>query len=317
MCYRTVRQREISQIDPPRAGIQRFRTIRISICCSNLTAAAACGVAEQYDLCTYPIAMTNYKKSYSILGVFQDDDWETVRNAYKRQIRRWHPDRFQDADQRKIAEDRCKEINLAYQALDNYYRQAGALPPEWPVTHETPAPAGEPRSEQTTPPAPESVTIDLFQDTHTGTRGHASRRYTAILVIVAAAVIGYVLSVPLPTEHPNALEQPLPGPIETDSVAGNSAMYSHLGKDGETKAAHEQWDENEKGATHEISALATSGRLPYITRGSTKQEVLAIQGRPLRETDTAWDYGLSRINFQNGKVVDWYENPMNPLIVQR
>ncbi len=259
--------------------------------------------------------MTNYKKSYSILGVFQDDDWETIRNAYKRQIRRWHPDRFQDAGQRKIAEDRCKEINLAYQALDNYYRQAGALPPEYPATHESPVPAAEPGPEHTSRPAPESVTIDSSQDTHVNTRGHTNRGYTAILVIVVAVAVGYVLSVPLPTEHPDAIEQPLPEPIA--SVAGNSAMHSHIGRDGDTKEPHADWNENETDAAHETAALAASGRLPYITRGSTKQEVLAIQGRPLRETDTAWDYGLSRINFQNGKVVDWYENPMNPLIVQR
>ena len=72
-----------------------------------------------------------------------------------------------------------------------------------------------------------------------------------------------------------------------------------------------------KDSAHEPGRAVATRRLPYITRGANKQDVLAIQGQPLRETDTTWEYGLSRINFQYGKVIDWYENPMSPLIVQR
>lgn len=261
--------------------------------------------------------MKNYKKSYSILGVFQDDDWETVRNAYKRQIRRWHPDRFQDPDQRKIAEDKCKEINLAYQTLDDYYRQAGALPPEDSPKHETPSPMDTTEYGDVRPPASVSVGIDPYQDTFASARKPTGRSYTTILIVVIAVAIGYVVSEPLLTEHPNTPEIALPEFVEPKSATNTSAILHSADSHDNTQIAHGEWEQNGSEATHEPASGTISGSLPYITRGSTKQEVLAIQGRPLRETDTAWDYGLSRINFQNGKVVDWYENPMNPLIVQR
>lgn len=50
-----------------------------------------------------------------------------------------------------------------------------------------------------------------------------------------------------------------------------------------------------------------------FTLGSTKAEVRAVQGAPLIETDTLWDYGLSKVYFHDGKVTGWDSSPMYPL----
>jgi len=44
----------------------------------------------------------------------------------------------------------------------------------------------------------------------------------------------------------------------------------------------------------------------YFAVGSTKDEVLAIQGTPDRFTDSSFHYGTSDVFFQNGRVVSWY-----------
>ena len=49
--------------------------------------------------------------------------------------------------------------------------------------------------------------------------------------------------------------------------------------------------------------------------GSTKDEVRAIQGTPVTETETVWDYGPSRVHFKNNRVTHWEESPMQPLRV--
>jgi hypothetical protein len=49
--------------------------------------------------------------------------------------------------------------------------------------------------------------------------------------------------------------------------------------------------------------------------GSTKDEVRAIQGTPVTETDTVWDYGPSRVHFKNNRVIHWEESPTQPLRV--
>ena len=51
----------------------------------------------------------------------------------------------------------------------------------------------------------------------------------------------------------------------------------------------------------------------YFTVGTTKDEVLAVQGSPRRFTDTKWEYGLSWVQFQNGRVTTWYSSLSAPL----
>jgi outer membrane protein assembly factor BamE (lipoprotein component of BamABCDE complex) len=59
--------------------------------------------------------------------------------------------------------------------------------------------------------------------------------------------------------------------------------------------------------------LAPTG---YFTVGSTKDEVLAVQGTPTRLSDYQWGYGLSHVSFQNGRVIGWYVSPVNGLRVK-
>jgi hypothetical protein len=51
--------------------------------------------------------------------------------------------------------------------------------------------------------------------------------------------------------------------------------------------------------------------------GSTKNEVRAIQGTPVTETDSVWDYAPSRVFFERNRVIRWEESPMQPLRVPR
>jgi len=50
-----------------------------------------------------------------------------------------------------------------------------------------------------------------------------------------------------------------------------------------------------------------------FTRGSTKNEVRAIQGIPWHQTEEEWRYGSSRVFFSGGLVTGWEESPLNPL----
>jgi hypothetical protein len=142
---------------------------------------------------------------------------------------------------------------------------------------------------------------------------------TVVGVVIA---IGYMTLEPLFTDRHNAPETVLSEYPDSGPAAGNftanqtdSSVPPKAGVPGNTADAHADWQVNEKDM--EYGAKPSSGRATLISIGVSKQDVLAIQGRPLRKTDTEWDYGLSRINFEDGKVTGWYEHPMNPLIVKR
>jgi hypothetical protein len=51
----------------------------------------------------------------------------------------------------------------------------------------------------------------------------------------------------------------------------------------------------------------------YFTVGSTKDEVLAVQGTPTRLSERVWEYGHARIYFNEGRVTRWEEWRGTPL----
>src|SRR5215813_147848 len=79
--------------------------------------------------------MNDYSRHYAVLGATHSTDWKALRARYKRLIGLWHPDRFPaDASERELAEERSKQITIAYQALERYYRDHGVLPPMEPAS---------------------------------------------------------------------------------------------------------------------------------------------------------------------------------------
>jgi len=57
-------------------------------------------------------------------------------------------------------------------------------------------------------------------------------------------------------------------------------------------------------------------RSQFFGKGSSKKDVLAVQGSPDRDSGSVWDYGTSRVYFENGHVKGWDESPFNPLKVR-
>lgn len=56
-----------------------------------------------------------------------------------------------------------------------------------------------------------------------------------------------------------------------------------------------------------------SRKTSRFTLGSTMEDVRTVQGKPFRETDEVWTYGVSKVYFRDGKVVDWYNSSLDPL----
>jgi curved DNA-binding protein CbpA len=61
------------------------------------------------------------QRCYEVLGIQAPASPEAVRQAYKAQVKFFHPDRFSDdPDQQRLAQERLKEVNAAYEALQAY-----------------------------------------------------------------------------------------------------------------------------------------------------------------------------------------------------
>ena len=61
------------------------------------------------------------KDPYEVLGVERNASKDAIRVAYKNLVKRYHPDKFQsNPDMLKLAEEKMKEINEAYNYLMNH-----------------------------------------------------------------------------------------------------------------------------------------------------------------------------------------------------
>ncbi len=54
---------------------------------------------------------------YEVLGVPQGADEETIKNAYKKLAKKYHPDRYINSPMADMASEKMKEINMAYDML--------------------------------------------------------------------------------------------------------------------------------------------------------------------------------------------------------
>ncbi len=57
------------------------------------------------------------KDPYSVLGVSRDASDEEIRRAYLELARKYHPDKYAGSDLAELAEEKMKEVNSAYEAL--------------------------------------------------------------------------------------------------------------------------------------------------------------------------------------------------------
>lgn len=62
---------------------------------------------------------------YKILGVSPDADDKEIKDAYKKLVRKYHPDKYQNSDLKDVANEKMTEINAAYDEIMSERRNGG------------------------------------------------------------------------------------------------------------------------------------------------------------------------------------------------
>lgn len=291
--------------------------------------------------------MRDYSDCYATLGITPDTEWKALRARYRRLIGQWHPDRFsQDTTGRTIAEERSKQITLAYQALERYHRDYGVLPPLGQA-----APAPDPIAQKQAPASEPAGSVateaEVPPEAPARRAPHSLRRFALplVLLVVAAYVAQRYVDEPEQSNTDAAEEtqeaEPAPQRTTPDDLQATGGIrvgltlgevYAIQGVPSATRddtwyygkswirfdrgrvISWEEHVENPLRIDHHRVALQHE-RLFGV--GSTKDEVRAIQGAPVAETANVWYYGPSKIYFEHDSVVRWEESPMQPLRVAR
>lgn len=292
-----------------------------------------------------------FLQHYRTLGIKPGCSPDQMKNAYRRLVKKWHPDHYANQHQagtRAAAERRMREINRAFRSLSDYHRRNGRLP----VTED----AELKREESVAPPFRQSGGyFESESEMAWGQPAPKSARLRPMYFILFGAALGLLWAawsahqrwdVTFDGQAHTAVSEPAAG--TSDSAAPATAMPatpqndsyftfgSELGKVyavqgvptrtkddvwyyGKSKVFFAdgvvtRWEEDPDNPL-KTKPLADTAPSFYGTFGigSSKAEVKSIQGDPLSENDTRWDYGLSQVFFQDGKVTGWHEYPLNPL----
>jgi len=292
----------------------------------------------------------NWHEIYSLLGVTSEDEWDTVKNAYRSLAQANHPDRFPEGSEaRQSAELKFVDINNAYQKISKYYRDNNRLPG---------------KRFQPSAPRPDKTAGSSSANTGFSNSGRHRRKSrpkhrlkTAIkfALLVGAFYYAYefmfepsgVRLVTQPDETSSYIPAPGAATENLQSAEDNSyftpgstmgEVYAVQGTPTRTEGntwyygssritfeggVVKSWNEsidNPLKIKPVDSALGTrtahSRLTSRFTYGSTKADVLALQGKPTHMTNTVWDYGLAKVYFENGRVVKWTDSPLLPLKVE-
>ncbi len=61
--------------------------------------------------------MAEYKDPYKVLGVAPTASDDEIKDAYRKLARKYHPDKYIDSDLKSLAEEKMKEVNAAYEEI--------------------------------------------------------------------------------------------------------------------------------------------------------------------------------------------------------
>ncbi len=255
--------------------------------------------------------MYSYHDCYKILSIESSCDWPGVRKAYRQKIQKWHPDRITDAAIKSSAEDKLKELNLAYEQLSVYYKMHGYLPVQ-EIPRDVVADKVEAKPARSRPQSKSVPKTDKESDRNNGGPGSLNiSNPSNLLSLLVFTVIGLALYTLLDIESPEdrSTQDIDSSLLESSRSTGNFKLGE---QDGITTDAKLKSSDDEKNS-HTEEDDSHIRVMEYFTIGSSVKDVLRIQGMPDSVVDNIWFYGESTIKFEDGVVKDWKRTAASPL----
>lgn len=263
-----------------------------------------------------PLSENDTDRDFKVLGLPADASPAEVKKAYRELVKRWHPDRFhqQSALERRKADERIKEITGAYHRISKEWANRKRTGATEGHSEETAQPsAGKSSTRHTSAPRPASSQPNRiiprirthYQRLSAKFRSRSLKgqllslgAFAAVFVILLA-ITSLMVWLPFPFTGNPGRSIPESGP----RVQGWPPREDPQGKQppGEPPPAAEG-NAAPQDQPGRAPPSADSSDLDFFTLGSSQADVLRIQGPPSRVHGQVWVYGLSEIQFREGRL---------------
>lgn len=240
---------------------------------------------------------TDFLDLYRRLRLEPGCSLDDFKQAYRRHVAMWHPDRRSGSRADDIVAARLQRLTRQYGAAMEFYRRHGRLP-------------GAPMVPRAAEVVEETLEADVSQEA----------------IAVGSVAAGQGFSEARPVDAPDADPvRPEPAvavtrpPTPVRALPTRSWLIIVLICVGTTvwvmwPAQQESEAYIEQDATAPAHDEAKQAR-EALTLGMTEEQVLAIEGEPTHRGVDRWEYGPSWIRFEQGAVADWYSSPLRALRV--
>lgn len=277
--------------------------------------------------------MAETGKYYKILGIQPGASLDEIKEAYRDLAKVWHPDRFShDLRLQQKAQEKLKEINEAYSYLGKA-RSSTYKSHSQPESQTWQSQSRDESASTQTDEAQESPST-AYSEPYKSSKPKRMLIWglLGIAIIILWAVFNESNksseSIPLGSRFERSLDLPQQIPVikpdnkekiqqnkeiapkKTKSVVQKSGSSSIVTETKKTALKKDKSADNIKKVTLLLEKNESQFSKAYFTVGSTKDEVLAAQGKPDRMLGLAWFYGSSSVTIYRGKVIS-YDNQGN------
>lgn len=279
----------------------------------------------------------SYSKYYKILGLTYDSDLKSCKRAYKQSVKQWHPDKFINNNSAQlVAEEKLKEINIAYSQITEYYQRYRVMPGQIDTSLNTSKQAFD-----------VSSLYENLNSKNISTKRNI-RKYLIFFLFSSLLIFIYQILFDTNPDSKSNLAKDKTSIISLNEPTSNQKKYFSSGSSftevikiqGEPDFRISQtwyygnswvlfqngvvtdWYEDKKYPLKLISENDIIYKklkiLPdTFEKGDSKSDVRAIQGDPVRKSRNIWYYTISKVYFKNNKVVSWFNSPLDPLRVKK
>ena len=228
----------------------------------------------------------SFKHCYALLQISFDCNVDDLKKSYRALIRKWHPDQFKNDEEKALATDKVKDINIAYQQLTKHYKKYGTLPLFAPAEAKPTVSHPQTNKKSTRFKSPKRT-----QFTKINKKGNRAKSYSLYVFAITIIFVSY--------QYLDSIVMDIVPPINTPKEVNSINNTSMI--DTKSKIKQKSIPKRE---------------VIYFTYGSTIGDVISIQGPPDNIVGNIWFYGKSEIHFKDGLVIKWYRTVGSPLKAQ-